>query len=127
MPDLIVTGSTVIRPTLILGYQSTRAAGNVVHPIINRPSPDVTLRPASLRTGTLELLFAGDDSAAVETASAEAETLHATAAVFTLISDDRPSIAMSYVVSGNGQISRALDPSTRDAWTVTVPFQEVGP
>lgn len=127
MADLIVTGSTVIAPTLILGYESSRPGGAIVHPIIGRPDPDVTLRPAGRRTGTLELLFAGEELAANEAAAAAAEAAHATPAVFTLTSTDRPSLAMSYVVPATGRIARQLDAATRNAWTVRIDFHEVAP
>lgn len=126
MAEIITSGATVIRPTLVLGYESTRAGGNIVHPIIGRRQPDVTLRPGGMRAGRLELLFDDPNPAVAESASAAAETLHNSAAVLTLRSDDRPSIGMSYVVPAGGNITRRLEDATREAWILAVDFEEIG-
>jgi hypothetical protein len=120
MSTVITSGSETIEPTIIDGYSSGRESRNIVHPILGRSEPDVTLRPANLRTGTLTLGFEGPTS---EIDSLEAETLHATGGVFAVVSTDRGTVEMSYVV--NGQISRTLEDETRDAWLVTVDYQEV--
>jgi hypothetical protein len=117
MTTIITSGADTLNPTMVLGYSSSRLAGNIIHPVLGREDPDVTMRPAGLRTGTLELLFTG------ETDGKEAEDLHSTTAVFTLTSTDRPSINMSYVAAG--RIGRELDPDTRDVWVVRIEFQEV--
>jgi hypothetical protein len=143
MTATITSGVYTIRPTLIDGYSSTRASQNVVRTILGSAVPAVSLRPALLRSGTLQLIFGDapssgpvyviedgyivllDDTEAgdAETASAQAEALHATGGVFTLSETTRGSVGMSYVVSGN--VTRKLDDTTRAVWIVTVDFQEV--
>lgn len=122
MSNTITIGATIITPDQVDGYTSIRESGNIVHRILGNPSPDVTFRPAQLRTGTLRLVF---DS---EAEAKAAEDAHATATTTcTLDSDDAPTVAMTYVTDGAGRISRSLDDETRDAWILEVPFQEVVP
>lgn len=122
MSTLITHGADTITPTQVLGYDTEREAGNIVHPILGRSNPDVTLRPARLRTGTLTLGFHGRTS---EADSLTAEALHATGGVFAVVSTDRATVEMSYVV--DGMIRRELDDESRDAWVLSVGFQEVTP
>ena len=109
-----------IEPTAVLGYSADRATANIIHPILGRANPDVTMRPAALRTGTLSMGFHGD---AAELDSKTAEDAHATGEVFTLVSTDVETISMSYVVAG--AVTRMLEDESRDAWIVDVEFQEV--
>jgi hypothetical protein len=120
MSTIITSGADTLEPTLVTGYASRREARSIVHTILGRENPDVTFRPASLRSGQLELLFTG------ESESLDAEQLHATGQTFALISTDRASVEMTYVVA-DGTIERELDDATRDVWIVRVPFQEVTP
>ncbi|TQJ31945.1 hypothetical protein [Microbacterium sp. SLBN-146] len=120
--NLITHGASTITPTEILGYTSERESRNIIHAILGRSNPDVTLRPAALRTGTLIMGFHGANS---EADSASAEALHATGGVFTVLSPDRGTIEMSYVAAG--RITRELEDETRDAWVLRVDFQEVAP
>ncbi|RZU64609.1 hypothetical protein EV379_0912 [Microterricola gilva] len=115
----ITDGTTTITPLLVLGYEATRQGRNIIHPIIGRPDPDVTLAPAALRTGTLSLLFKDEPTAA------GCMTMHAAAAVFTVDRDDLPGASMRYVVAG--RIGVTLDPATLLRCVVTVDFQEVAP
>lgn len=124
MSDIITSGASVIEPTLILGYSSTRAARTIIHDIIGRAAPDVTLRPAGLRSGRMELAFLTDDS---ESASAAAEAVLATAATFSLVSSDRASVSLQFVVPAGTNITRTLDDETRDGWVVAFGWQEVIP
>lgn len=116
---MITHGVSTVIPTQILGYETERESQNIVHAIMGRSEPDVTLRPAYLRTGTLSLGFEGVTS---ETDSKAAEDLHATGGVFTL-NADRVTAGMSYVVTGT--VKRTLEEETRDAWIVEFSFQEV--
>lgn len=144
MTTIITSGADTIYPTIVDGYESSRSARNIVHPILGRATPDVSLRPAQLRTGTLTLVF-GDTTETselvvidgivqplttpaqnAEEASLIAVDLHATGGVFSLSDTDRPSILMSYVVRP-GDIRRDLDEQTREVWIVSIPFQEVTP
>lgn len=120
MSATITRGAATITPTAVTQYASDREAQNRVHVILGRPDPDVTLRPAQSRTGTLMLTFASVTAAAD---SKTAEDLHAASeGVFVLVSADVPTINMSYVPTG--RVSRALDPTLK-AWTLSIPFQEV--
>lgn len=113
-----LTANSVMRtPQLVLGYSSTRSAGNIVHPVIGNPSPDVTLAAAGLRTGTLSMLCLNlADALAVQ-------SLHTGPYVVVLADSDLPALNMTYVASGT--IAIALDDETRTRWTVTVDFQEI--
>lgn len=114
----ITLGATVITPQLVDGYTSERTTGNIIHPAADNPAEvDVTFRPASLRTGTLRMLFLtlGD--------ALTAEVLHAGVGVFALADTDLPGLNMAYVP--NGDIVTELDDETRQLWTVSVDFQEV--
>jgi hypothetical protein len=113
----ISNGSATITPTLILGYESDAESNNVVHKIIGRADPDVSLAPDSPRSGTLELFFESYADAW------EARGLHAAPAVWTLTDPDVPAVNMSYVRDGSMTIS--LDPDSRELWTLSVGYQEV--
>lgn len=117
MANTITDGTTVITPELILGWQASQPSRNVVHEIVGKSSPDVTLKPAGLRTGTLELLFL--TSAEAETA----RTMFQSAQSFLIESDETWLDLFRFVVSGS--ISSALEDTTRNMWTITVDFQEV--
>lgn len=117
MTTTITTGSTTITPVLVLGWQTSQESRNIIHAIIGRSDPEVTLQPANLRTGTLQLFFT------TEAAAEEARVLHSGAAVFYLDSDEITSANMYYVV--NGSISAALEDDTRLYWTVSVDYQEI--
>lgn len=113
----ITHNSTTITPLLVLGWESAQETRNVVHEIIGKSSPDVTLRSAKSRTGTLHTLW--DNAADAETCRA----LHAQEGTFTLASDEIAQLDMTYVVSG--AITVLLDEESRALWTVDVDFIEV--
>lgn len=118
MPTTITDGTVTVTPRLVEGYESARASKNLFHPVIGRNSPDVTLRPADLRTGSLTFLFT------VEADAIACETMHQSG-VFTLTDTDVPSVDMTYVLDGS--VTRTLDPDVAHIWHVTVDFQEVAP
>ena len=120
MATTITAGSVTITPTLVEGYAATAPARTLVHDILGRTAPDITLRPAGLRTGTLTLLIA------VEARAVEAFTALCAGVVCTLASDER-SISMPFIVPDGQQVGIKLDDTTRDHWHITVPFQEVAP
>lgn len=116
-----ITHSTgVITPTVVDGWSASREARTKVHDILGRSDPDVTLRPAGLRAGTLKLVFA------TEQAAADAVAVLAVPQVLTLADADRPSLAGRFVAA-DGTIELQLDDETRDVWIVTCPFREVAP
>jgi hypothetical protein len=119
---LITQGAVTIRPTQVLGYRSARTTGNLLHQIPGRPDPDITGGPAQLRRGTLQLGFHGATS---EADSLACEAAHAASGkVFTFQADaERPTVGMYYVASG--EITRELEEESRDAWIVSVDYQEI--
>lgn len=124
MVDIITTGTSIISPTLLLEFESSRAGGTVIHRAVNRSAPDATLRPAGLRVGRMVLGFAGATS---EAESFAAESLLASAAVFALVSSDRATIQVQFVIPESGSIARALEDETRNAWLLTFDWVEVSP
>lgn len=114
-----ITHSTgTITPQLIDGYQAASEARTIVHPIINREDPDVSLRVAGLRSGSFRCLFPAQADALA------AFAVFRTPQVLTLNDPDVPAVGMSFVVA-EGDISIELDGDTRSVWWVTVPFREV--
>ncbi|KNY06868.1 hypothetical protein [Microbacterium sp. GCS4] len=116
----ITHSAGVITPTIVDGYRASRAARTIVHRIIGRPDPDVSYRPASLRSGQLTCVFAVEADA------------HAAEAVFSVpqpltLNDTDVSIGMTFIVPEGGSIEVELDDETRDVWLVRVDFEEVVP
>jgi len=117
-PVVVITrGDVDIIPTIVDGYESTHETRSIVHQILGRPDPDVTLRPAGLRTGTLRLVFAD------EFAAADAETEFGVGGVFTFHPIERETLPMDFVPTG--RVTRTLDDQTRRVWIVAVDFHEV--
>ena len=113
MTTTIASHDVSFEPTLVLGYQTAREVPSLSHTIIGRGDPDVTLKPAGTRSGTLELFF-----------TSEADYLAASdvltrTSVLTLADTDYPSLGMSFVVRS---ISARLE---LDRWVVSVGYQEV--
>lgn len=120
MASTITHSTGVITPRAVNGWQSSREARTIMHPVLGRPHDDVTLRPAGLRSGELTLVFP------LEADARAAENVFAVAQVLTFADTDRTTLGMSFVVA-DGEISVDLDDVTRNVWIVTVPFREVLP
>lgn len=120
MTTVITYTDGTITPTLVDGYTIARESRNIEHIILGRASSDFTLRPAGLRAGTLRLLFP------LEADATAAEAALSTAELFSLVTDDRDGLDMSFVVVGGG-VELALDDQTRSVWIVSVTFQETTP
>lgn len=121
----ITGGASVITPTTVLEFTSSREGRTNIHDVLNRANPDVTLRLAGSRKGHIKLAFLGADS---EQKSAAAEAILSERALFTYVTDpERPSLSLSFVIPDGGQITRALDDDTRDDWTVEFDYREVSP
>lgn len=116
--ETITDGTTTITPELVLGYETAQEGRTIVHDILGRPDPDVSLAPTTTRAGTLELFFATADDAE------QARVMHTQAAVFTYTATDNPTTSMRYVVAGGG-LRVSLDDRTRRRWTVSVAYREV--
>ncbi|MDU0367677.1 hypothetical protein RWH45_10650 [Microbacterium sp. KSW4-17] len=121
MPTVITVGASTIAPQQVMNITSQQESGTIVHPILGRAFPDITLRPAGVRTGTITMGFAGPTA---ETDAATARALLASGVVFTIAPEERTSLSMACIVSG--RISLDLEDVTRDAWVLTVDYQEVG-
>ena len=117
MSTTITSGATTITPELVTGWESTNDTFNIVHDILSKASPDITLRGSTTRSGTLTMLFV--TAAACETARA----LHVGANVLTLASSSITAANFNYVV--NGAVTATLDDDTRRYWTLSVDYKEI--
>lgn len=113
----IASGTLTFSPELITGWTAGQESRNVIHNIIGRPDPDVTLKPAGTRTGTLEMLFL------TATAATTARDVLANGTIFTITDSESWLNGLKFVMSGN--ISSALEDETRNMWTITADFTEV--
>ena len=113
-------GTDTVTPVLIDGFRSESESGTVVQRLIGSEDVAVTLRPATLRTGTF-ILHMGTD----EAAAAAAEDLFRAASLWSLSVTERPTVDMSFVVVG--RIVRELDGGTRNVWFIRFDWQEVNP
>lgn len=120
MTTIITFSGGEITPEVVNGFEASRAARSIVHTILGRADPDITLRPAGLRKGTLTLVFA------TGAAAASAEAALVVPRVFTLVDPDVPNVSMAFVVA-DGDVETSLDMDTQIVWIVRVPFQEVTP
>ena len=117
MTTTITSGATVITPELVTGWESNNDTFNIVHDILSRSTPDITLRGSTTRSGTLTMLFLTE--ASCETARA----LHAGANVLTLASTEITAANFDYIVAG--AIATTLETTTRQLWTLTVDYREI--
>jgi len=117
MATTITAGATTITPALVLGYDTTTRAGNVMHQIIGSSAPAVTFFPESLRSGELKLMFPSRALAWAAQTFLKAQT------IFTLASTDETLIGMKFV--RDGSMSIALDNDMLEFWQLTVSYQEV--
>lgn len=116
--EIAHSGGT-ISPVAMSGYEPSFEVRTIVHTILGREDPDITFRPAGLRSGTLPLEFASEVDAWAAIA------VFRTPQVLTLANSNVPSMNMTFVVAA-GEIRPELD-TTRTRWTLYVPFQEVTP
>lgn len=112
----ITSGATTVTAHR-LAAEHTRPVRNVLHEVLGRTDPDVVRRPASTRSGQLQLMLPTyADAVALE-------QLHVNAWSLQLVDADHPDDNMLYVVSGDMSVS--LDPGTGVRGLLTVPFREV--
>lgn len=120
----ITKGTISFSPSIVRGYAASTESRNIVHTILGRAEPDISLQPDTLRRGELELGFVDlVNPAAAEAAAFFAMKQHQTPGVFVLYDFDRPAVRMRYV--REGRMSIELDDESRHAWILTVGFQEV--
>ena len=120
MVTYITTGSSMVTPSAVVGYESSRSTHSVVHDVIDRTDPDASLRVAGMREGRIVLEFVGKSA---ETSSASAEAILAQAALFQLVSDSS-SITMAFVLPEGGSLNRSLG-RTGASWQVSFDWREV--
>ncbi|MCS5513993.1 carbohydrate binding domain-containing protein [Curtobacterium flaccumfaciens pv. betae] len=113
-PTFNVYGET--SPLLVDGWTESAVTRNIINSVLGG-GVDVTLQPATKRSGSFTLVYQDEESAV------EAFEMHRKPAVLTLTDTDRPSVGMDYVLAGD--LTRALDDESREFWTVTVNYQEV--
>ena len=101
-------------PELVEEYESHSRAGTIVHDIVGRPAPDVTLRPAGTRYGRLRMTFTD------EAAAWDAEQALRSAAVFEWTSP-LPTTSMTFVPQED--ITRRWVSTGR--WIVDTGYREI--
>ena len=109
--------SATVVPGLVMLFEDEAEAGAILHPILGREYPDVTLRPASAASGVLRLFFLTHEEAAA------ARRFHMAAAVFSLASDTMPWLPARYVA--HGQLRRVQQEQQSARWIVEIGYQEV--
>lgn len=114
MPALITNGTTTVAPLSLSAYSSDQAGGAIVHDILGRSTPDVTLRPLEMRTGSLVLDFA------TEALSSDARNALSASSSWTLTHSERTSVNMRFIVR---RLSRAIENNGR--WMLSVTWEEV--
>lgn len=108
----------VLTPVSMEGWEAKAEARSLVHTILGRSDPDITIRPPGLRSGTLTLVFATAAQAQ------EARWTLLIPQVLTLANADVPEVAMTFWVAG-GEVSEAIGKAQE--WTIRAPFQEISP
>ena len=117
MTTTLTRGTTTLTPLLLLGYGSSRGSRNIVHTILGRSDPDITLASARLRAGTLSFLV--EDRAAAY----RFEAFHAANGVITFNDTEVANVNMRYVTTDDVTVS--IDTQTQLRWLVDVPYQQV--
>lgn len=118
MTVTLSNGTDSVSPALALPYEIDYAQSTIVHDVPGREYPDVTLRPAGARSGTLQLLFIG------MTGALEAANLHTTGSVMELTDTANPLMDMHYVAV---DAVRLVQQESVHPFILMVPFQEVEP
>lgn len=116
-----------IQPRSLTEYRTRRESGNIVHPILGKPYPDITLRPAAARSGSIEMRLPVEASGWGRRGTWAEECLargEVCSIINTLTSSLKNEVWMFFVVTGD--ISKELDP-TKTEWVVKFDFQEIEP
>lgn len=116
MTTTITNGNASVTPVLVVEYAHRRSTRSIVHDVIGDAIPDVTLRPAGTREGTLRAVCT--DPADVTTLDA----MLAAPAVITVTSDDEPRLdGLRFVVAGDDTEVRLAGSRT---WEITWTYRE---
>ncbi|WP_449408366.1 hypothetical protein [Microbacterium maritypicum] len=97
-------------------WDANAEARSIVHTILGRADPDITLRPTGLRRGEFTLVFpSGAEAAAARAVLAVPQSL-------SLSNSGVDEVAMQFVVAG-GDLGHSL--SSGGVWSLRIPFQEI--
>lgn len=109
---------TTLTPDLVTDYGYARRSRSIIHELIGRADPDVTLRPASTRNGTLSYFAVSRELAY------ELELMHVAGDIFTVDTDpdDPTAVAFQYVLDGDLRVEYDAE---NDKWMTRVGFREV--
>ena len=113
----ISSGTLTFTPELVTAWETSQTSRNVLHTIIGKADPDVTLKPSSTRSGTLEMLFLSASSANT------ARGILANGTIFTISDSETWLNGFDFVMSGT--ISTVLEDTTRNLWTISADYTEV--
>lgn len=119
MSTTITHAGGIITPSALRGWSASAPINSRVHNILGRPDPDITVRPAGLRRGTLTLVFGtGAEAYAARGVLAVTQPL-------TLVNSGVAQVSMTFVVAteSGGELGEVL--GRAGEWTITVPFQEI--
>lgn len=119
MTTIMHSGGSLV-PTAVERFSASRTVNTIVHDLLNREDPDVTFRPAGLRTGRFRLVFENEDAAL-----SAYDTL-ASAQPFTILNPAVTPLNMTFIVAG-GDLTIEQDSDVATLWRIDVPFQEVTP
>lgn len=117
MSSTISNGVTSVTPTLITSYEHRRAVRTLVHDVIGSAVPDVTMRPARTRSGTLTALCASREDATA------LDAMLASSSVLTVTSSDEARLDGLRLVVADGEVTVRLE--GQRTWLVEWPYQEV--
>lgn len=117
MATTVSNGTTTITVEGLDGWDSSRAGGNVIHPIVNSPAPSVSDRPASLRTGRHRFIVPELEDAL------ELESMLAAIGTFTLNDSNVSAVAMTFKLAG--RLAVYTDPGSSGKFVVDCEYAEV--
>lgn len=113
----ILNNETTIEPVMLLEYEAEVASHNIIHSIIGKGDPDVSLADDSTKIGTLHLFF--DTKADAWNAFNALRDV----SVWTLNDTDHPEIDMDFTRRDRMKIR--LDMVSRRRWIVEMDYQEI--
>lgn len=113
----ILNNESLIEPVMLLEYQTEVVSNNVIHTIIGKGEPDVSLAEDMTRQGTLHLFF---DTKADAWAAFYALRGIST---WTLTDTDHPEIDMDF--TRRDRMVLRLDSVSRRRWIIEMDYQEI--
>lgn len=117
MTTLIFNNEALIQPVMLLEYETETESNNVLHRIIGKGEPDVSLADDTTKMGTLHLFF--DTKADAW----EAFTLLRDTSIWTLSDTDHEEINMDF--ARQARMKLRLDSVSRRRWIIEMDYQEI--